>query len=810
MTLKPLCFSVAVALALPASAQDLLEEIIVTARKTEESLQEVPVAVSVVTADVINDLQIENLEDIAKFTPGLLFENEGTRDSNRPVIRGQANILGFSGVSYFIDGVYITGTIADYDLNDIERIEVVKGPQSALYGRNTYSGAINIITKSPGDELSSRLRVMAGEHGRREVNATVKGPLTDTISGGVTIRTFNIDGEFTNLNDGQDLGGAESQSVSAVLAWNPTDALDVRFRGYYSSSEDFQGANFVTAADENNCLFDDGQLYGGAGRYFCGEIGPRQANVDLASQFVDGEPIVDVGNSQVSLNVSYDLNDAWTLRSISGYNKRNDLSVIDGDYQDTEFQIVNFTPGGFPFTGFPTPPFGFGFVPSAIDFTFSNRSRTEDFSQELRLEYDSGDRVRGMIGAYYYNENSDTRDTRVLPPGAQAIADANFGAVFGQELANCAANPICGFVVPFGGSTIDVPRDVSQLDVQNTALFGMFGYDLTDDLSLTLEARWQDEEIDRFASIRNIDDPFPTPDTASASFDSFSPRVTLDWQLTPNNMIYGVYAEGTKPGGFNGTVAIEAGVPTFEEEEVSSFEIGSKNVFADGQLVLNAAAYFNEVDGYQLTQNIDAGQNAVSATVNAGDADINGLELEMVYRPAGIEGLAISANYAYVDAEFSSGFDENQGVLNDVEDDRSINCSTGDQFPEVDGCQSLFGSIAGKRVPRTAEHMFFADVSYRQPMNNGWDWYVGGNVSYESEKFAQVHNLAEFGDATLLDLRVGFQSDRYHLQLWGKNVTDEDSLASVIRYLDANNFRRAFQGIPRPGSQWGLTFTAEF
>ena len=137
-----------------------VDEITVTARKREENIQDIPVAVSAVSATQIEELNITGLSEISKLTAGLVFDNEFGRGSDRPVIRGQANILGDSGVAYFIDGVYINGSIADYDLNDVERIEVVKGPQSALYGRNTYSGAINIISKSPGDELSADLRYM--------------------------------------------------------------------------------------------------------------------------------------------------------------------------------------------------------------------------------------------------------------------------------------------------------------------------------------------------------------------------------------------------------------------------------------------------------------------------------------------------------------------------------------------------------------------------------------------------------------------------------------------------------------------------
>lgn len=160
------------AYASPAFAQNVDEEeaesrqdvITVTARKTAENIQETPVAVSVVTADTIDNLSLTDLSDISKLTAGLSFDNEFGRDSNRPVIRGQANILGASGVSYFIDGVRISGAITDYDLNDIERIEVVKGPQSALYGRNTYSGAINIITRTPQDEFSARASLDLAEH----------------------------------------------------------------------------------------------------------------------------------------------------------------------------------------------------------------------------------------------------------------------------------------------------------------------------------------------------------------------------------------------------------------------------------------------------------------------------------------------------------------------------------------------------------------------------------------------------------------------------------------------------------------------
>ncbi len=788
-----------------------IEEVIVTARKIEESLQETPVSVAVVNSSLIDNLQLENLADIAKVTPGLTFDNEFSRGADRPVIRGQANILGASGVSYFIDGVYIEGSIADYDVEDIEQLEVVKGPQSALYGRNTYSGAINIKTKNPGDSLDMLFKGTVGEHGQREGNATIRGPLSETLSGGVTARYYSYDGEHENLFDGQELGEEESKSLSALLVWQPSDRLEVRGRVYHNERDDGQSALFHQSANDNNCFFDNGSLYGGAGRYFCGTLQPGVLDVDLASQIVDGDARQDDRITQSSINISYDINDTWSLQSISGYNESVSNTTTDGDYQRSAFQTANFTPGGFPFSGFEDgPPFNYGYVGSIVDFTFSSRGDSEDFSQEIRFNYD-GDRVRGLIGGYYFTQNDDSRDIRELPVSAAGTALGNYLAELAAQQTICGFNPVCESIVPFFGPGIAVPRDRNNLERKNTALFGLLSYDFTDRVTGSIEARYADEEIERTAIIQDLGGPAGAPAFAKASFDSFNPRATLDWQVNDNSLLYAVYAEGNKPGGFNSTVAVEAGLPTFDEEEVTSFELGSKNIFAGGQLTLNGSIFFNDIEGYQLTQNARSGANTTSATVNAGDADVFGIELEASYRPETIEGLTLTANYAYLDPEFTDGFDQNEGVLLDAADDGLVNCSTGDQFPNVDGCTSLFGSIDGKQIPRTSENQAYFDIDFRRPWRGDWQWYAGANVAYESSKYAQVHNFAESGDSTLLNARLGVQNDVFGFQLWGKNLTDEDATPVVLRYADgAGSFRRSFVGSLRRGTQLGLTFTANF
>ena len=195
---------------------------------------------------------------------------------------------------------------------------------------------------------------------------------------------------------------------------------------------------------------------------------------------------------------------------------------------------------------------------------------------------------------------------------------------------------------------------------------------------------------------------------------------------------------------------------------------------------------------------------------NAGSARINGVELELFARPA--DGFSITANYSHADSRFKSGFDENQGVLNDVADDGLVNCSTGDQFANITGCQSKFGSIEGKRIPRAPVSRVFVDLDYRAPIGSAdWEFFVGGNMTYTSTSYAQVHNLAETGSSTVVDARAGVQNDRYRIQFYVKNLFDEDAVSQILRYADGNNdLRRNFVAGLRPGRRFGVILSAGF
>jgi iron complex outermembrane recepter protein len=788
-------------------------EIVVTARKTEERLQDAPLAVSVVTAAGIDRLGFNSVTDLTRATAGLVFDDSFGRDANRPVIRGQANILGDSGVAFFIDGIYFNGSIADYDIDTIDRIEVVKGPQSALYGRNTYSGAINIISKTPTDRWRGRLQADVSEGATYDITANISGPIAQGLGIIMGGRYFKNEGLFTNQFDGTPIGVQETNSGFAMLKYDDGGAVRVGLRGNYTRTRDGQPAIFATDANDNNCLPDNGALYRGLGRYFCGVIQPRAVSSDYSRQFA-GEFVgnaIDTWNTGLTIDI--DLTDNLTLTSLTGYNSRKATQRTDGDYSPNRFQGVIFA--SIPL-GAPTAPLvPFGFASSQTDFSFSNESKRSDWQQELRLQYTT-DRARFLLGGFYWNQDSTSTDNRVLPPGAQAEANANMIAA---RQAACAINPRCLtpiLAAPFPLGTLQESRNNSEDNIRNIAVFGSVSFDLTDNLSISAEGRYQEERIRTLAQTATVAaGNIGAPVSAEATFKQFLPRVTVDYKISPDNLLYAVYAEGQKPGGFNGPAAISVGRSTFGAESVSSYEIGSKNTFMDGKILVNLALFHNIIEGYQLTQPVEVinppqAPQQVSAINNAGDVKINGFELEVLLRPS--RELTFTANYAYADSSFRNGFDENQGVLNDVADDGLVNCSTGDQLPNIAGCQPRFGDITGKSLPRAPQHTMFVDLDYRRDIgNSGWQAFAGINAYLLSSSFAQVHNLAETGDSVISDVRLGAQNDRFRVQFYVRNLFDETAVNQLIRYADANrDLRRNFIAGLRPPRRFGVIAELRF
>ena len=237
----------------------LMEEILVTARKIGESIQEIPLSISAFTAEDIRSQGITGIEDIANFTPGLHMSNViATRNDPALKIRGMDNsntVRWEQLASSFVDGIYLSGTSQWVSMNDIERVEVVKGPQSAFFGRATFGGAVNYITKTPGNEWDADVSLVTGQDGRLDLQGSVEGPIVDgRLSYRLSGRVYSYDGGWDNEWPGGDtLGSQETQAVSLTLYATPTDSISIKFRSIFTEDDDGAGVRFLQVAAENNC-----------------------------------------------------------------------------------------------------------------------------------------------------------------------------------------------------------------------------------------------------------------------------------------------------------------------------------------------------------------------------------------------------------------------------------------------------------------------------------------------------------------------------------------------------------------------------
>ncbi|WND03503.1 TonB-dependent receptor [Temperatibacter marinus] len=828
------------------AAQDdeelMLEEIIVTARKRSENIQEAPVAITAFTANSIERANLVSIDEIAKRTAGLSLDSEFGRADDRPVIRGQANILGSSGVSYFVDGVYINGSLLDYDLDQVERIEVVKGPQSALYGRNTYSGAINIITKGPSDEFSGSAKVGFGSNDLFEASVALRGPLSENLSGSFMARKYKADGDFVNQYDGRKVGGIESTSYSGVLFWQVNDKLDVRLRASYLKSDDEHIAIANTDSTENNCFQDTGSFYLGQSRYFCGELLDRPVSFDDVRAL--NEPGYRRAEKwQTSLTANYELNDSWSMKYIYGFNHTERNDAYDSDYQAESYSTSNFFIAPF-FQFFPGGPWAYGHstVTSASNFTTHSNEISKDYSHEMTLRY-AGERTNAVMGLYYLNYDSSSRGTQPFPERFGEAIGESYALQTGRFADYCAAGGIpflpCGAALEFGffgppNFTITTDNGKTNSDLENKAIFASIERHLTDDLKITVEARYAEETINRISWTRDvtydtagnivnvaggvgsIDDP------AAVTFKSFTPRFSAAYKVSDHVNLYAVAAKGTKPGGLNGTLAASNGLATYDEETNWSMELGAKTELFDRQARFNVSLFRNTIKDYQLTESYVASSGQTGTAIrNVGKVRLTGVEAEVTLAPAALPGFMINANIAYTDSEVLQGTDLNQAVLmlTDMTSSGSISTACGRGSAPAALCadptdvtlQSLLGSIVGHQLPRQAKWQGYASAQYTGEINDEWSWTLSAGISYESKRFVQVHNLAYMGASSLVDANLTIENDSLSIKIWGKNITDDDSVMGAFRFVDVDeSYKRSFALSPRQGATYGVNLGWKF
>lgn len=784
-----------------SAAGEDTQSITVTARKVDERIIDVPLTIRAISGRDLTERGIVNITDLMQITPGMSYSPDFGRTAERPVVRGISALREQAPqpVSVFVDGLFLRDGALSLVLDDAQRVEVIKGPQSALYGRSTYAGAINYITVKPGNEFKGTASATLAQADERSVFGAVTVPLAkDVASMRIRARHHQYGGQYTNVLTGNKIGDERTDTAGVLLSLTPKDAMELRLSLDHSKIDDgfFAGvartvptqqpAGTVISANGStnvaNGAICNGRTVNIVGNNAAGvpdaSVAPTAANrangwpcgpstfrgttvsrneADLAN-YTDpsnGENYGDIAGLKRSINrvgatVVYDFAGGYTLTSQSGFTRQYTELGADQSYNGTRFAITG------------------------ASWTSFNKDRLRYWSQELRLASPQDQAFTWLIGAFFYDE-------RTAGAGSAVIARSG---------ANVVAAPL---------------RVGSPETKENSAPFARVQYAFNKALRVSAEGRYNRETVGvegvplgvASVSAGTCVAGQQCSVVAKRTFTDFSPRLTLDWKPMKDMLVYAQVAKGSKSGGFN----TAAGIPTdrfaYDGEDITSTELGFKGVLAGGQVGFSAAVFNNDVDGLQLSNiititnpfspNPAAPQTTTTTTVNnVGKARTRGLELDLSLRAT--DWLTFMANYALTDAKALRGTELTNGTV-------------------FGGNQS----VAGFTLPRTPKHSAAGSVVVDTPMGgSGLRATARMDVSYQSRRYAEIQNMIWADPYTRVNLSAGVRATGWGLRLWVKNATDNDTSMNGFRYLDPVTFRRsAVDFLPRL-RQVGVTGTYDF
>jgi iron complex outermembrane receptor protein len=745
-----------------AAGSSTLEEIVVTARKRVESLQETPIAISAFTAESLERQQIETTADLDNVSPNLQFASYGPLTGNNAAaqvyIRGIGQSDGSSGVDpgvgLYIDEVYMGRSVGGVmEFRDIANAQVLRGPQGTLFGRNTIGGAVLLTTTLPGDEFGGTARVGVGEDNLREAFAAVDLPVSDTLgirlSGGMRER----DGYVTRVVDNLDLGNEDTRTLQSTVRWEPTDALSLTLRGDYTTTDE-HGSPFVYVTMNGKQAFPAAISRGAGcpGATFPPPSVPQNvvdvrcandATWDLG-HFTNGgtaKASSTLDNWGVSSVLQWEVSSALTLKSISAYRELEWEGSRDAD--NTGLLVLH------------------------TDYS----SDGDQFSQELQGLFDVGS-VKGVLGLFYFEESID--DLLIVPFAAPPPLVAS-GAIPGSQ-----------------------DYQEALIDNDNWAAFTQWTFDVTDALSLTAGLRYTEEtkgiEIISFTTtplgapvVRPT--TYNTPNVAGPglnillqpfenSYNSTTGSASVQYQWTDAFMTYASWSQGFKSGGFNQRYnnAPPGNVPVaFDEEKAETYEIGFKSEFG-GSFRLNGAIFRTSYDEMQLTYRL----GIVPLLFNAGKSKIEGGELEFTYAPG---AFILEGSLGYLDNEF-------------------------EDIAQVPGTTQTVGP--NNRLPFTPE--------LQANIGIGYDFAIGTatltprvNVSYTDELYFDAANsveVAQLDAVTLVNASLTWANDRWRIRGGLNNATDEDyRVAGNSSFSTSAGYAEAIYARPR---NWFLSAQLTF
>lgn len=711
----------------------VLEEVLVTARRRSESLQSVPVSVSAFSDARLKDLQADDISGIQYSVPNLYLDRG---DASNAVIFmrgiGQNDSLAFveSGVAVYVDDVFISRNQAAFlDLFDVERVEVLRGPQGTLYGRNSPGGAIKFISKAPPEAFEAYAELGAGRFDFVTLKGGLGGTLIDgRLRGKVAVSATNHRGFARNSVTGGQDGDTESLAWRVGLAFTPSPDLELTLTADGKIDRPDTSRSPIRVTD---VLFFENPF---TDPFTPTVLGPNQDNF-IAETNANG--LSDLTSYGFTLKADWRLSDHWGVEAISSYRAMDFDLVLDTD-------------------GAPVP---------LIDVVlFQDQWQ---FSQELRVSYQSGSGFSFTGGVYYFHDDDLTLSG----------FDAHSGAIFGF--------PLVFFGAP-GSQLADTDQKTDSI-----AVFGHATYDLTARLGVEFGLRYTYDEKSSQRRFESFFDPdlrvtqdFPPfldgvgivgPSIqAKENWDALTPRFALSYQANDDMLLYASVSRGFKSGGFDGRANTDFGFAPFSPEKVWAYEGGVKSAWADGRLTANLAYFYNRYRDLQVTsfgRDPDTGFFQ-SLFTNAAAARIQGVELELAARPA--DGLMLAASAGFLDAQYKAFETLVNGVATDVSDRDLINS------PKWNA------SLA---------------ATYQQPIAAGLIGVVHADGAYRSAIANEITDsplLRQDGYAILnAFVAVKSEDERWEVRAGGRNLTGRDIRVQGFNLSEFPGVQTSFFGARR-------------
>ncbi|TQV84024.1 TonB-dependent receptor [Exilibacterium tricleocarpae] len=770
-----------------AAAQDQvavsgLEEIVVTAEKREATAQDTAIAISAFSETMLNELDIENALDIQFAVPNTMVAANGSYN-----IRGVGNnALSSSsdpGTGVHVNGVYLTQNPIQLEYYDLEGIEVLRGPQGTLYGRNTTAGVVNVKTRRPDDEFAVDLSTEIGSFNSIRTTGAVNLPLTDTIKQRFAFNTFNRDGYTENRFDNKDIDGRDQFSLRSSTTFTLSENTEVFLFGEYLKEDsdrtrsvgvrckadaELGCSDTETGFEYPNSSFTNGSLVNTT-RFIFSRLGaalgvppdqipafvaanvpstrpnhyntnpdgsPRAISTDPRTVDLDYRPHFDLEDLLVSLEVNHSFGD-YTFTSVTAFHDRD--RDLREDFDNGSSSLAFSTPVSYQLDAET-------FLTDTTAYRSSNENResSEQISQELRLaSYFSGD-FNYTLGVFWMDFEQSARSTFYFP-------ELSF---LGQFLDLPAQNHTFDFFTP-------------NFETKTWAVFSEGYWDLSERLKLTAGVRYTEEEKSirtKQESAFDFADPTYDPDAAfvedGGEWEEFTGKLGINYQadvaFTDASMFYATLSRGYKGGGINPGAVASAAPETFDPEYINALELGSKNTLLDRRLQLNATLFFYQYDGLQV-----GGVLANSDVFNTNvDAEVQGAEFELVAAP--LDGLRINLNLALLDTEVTERFET---------------------APDVTTASPDPVDIRGNELPFAPERSLQLGVQYSHSLGRNWDITYRAQSYWQDEFWARLYNTPndrlDSWSQTDLTVSLSQTSGTWGVEAFVKNIEDDASLAGL-------------------------------